>query len=176
MPASRVHRVTGFTLIEILIVIVIIGSLASLAVLNLGGADRTRQLETEARRLHAVLRMAAEEAVFQAEEYGLLVQSDGYQFVRLDPGTGRWLASAGREFEPHVIAAGFEMRLQVEGEVPALAPQKQIDEPAVLLLSSGEVTPFLIEMRFTEEEGRSFLIASDGFSDIELLEDDPDAL
>ncbi len=167
----------GFTLIEILIVIVIIGSLASLAVLNLGGADQTRQLETEARRLHAVLRMVAEDAIFQSEEYGLQIEEGSYRFLRLDPATGRWEAVTGRGYAAHQMPAEFEVRLEVEGDLPELVTTKQIDMPSVLLLSSGEITPFIIEMRLAgEPDSRLFHIGSDGFSDIELLSESADAL
>ncbi len=165
-PASAA-RVRGFTLIELLIVTVIIGSLASLAVLNLGGADQTRQLENEARRLHAILRMAADDAVFQAQELGLQLQENSYRVLQLDPATGRWLPLQTRGYAEHTVPESFEMQLEVEGDVPSLVQGKAREEPAVLLLSSGEITPFMLEMRLADEpDAPVFRIGSDGFSDI----------
>ncbi len=169
VPVSGSLRVRGFTLIELLIVTVIIGSLASLAVLNLGGADQSRQLENEARRLHAVLRMVADDAIFEAQEFGLQLQQGSYRFLRLDARTGRWEALTERGYAEHAVPEHFEMQLEVEGDVPTLVSGKPQDRPAVLLLSSGEITPFVLEMRLAEEpDAATFRIGSDGFADIEL--------
>lgn len=167
----------GFTLIELLIVTVIIGSLASLAVLNLGGADQTRQLENEARRLHAVLRMVADDAIFEAQEFGLQVQHGSYRFLRLDAVTGRWEALGERGYAEHAVPESFEIHLEVEGDVPSLVSGKAHDTPAVLLLSSGEITPFALEMRLADDpDATAFRIASDGFSDIEFIHGEVDSL
>ena len=52
----------GFSLIELLVVIAIVGIVVSMALLSLGILGDDRQLQTEARRVMALLEVAEDEA------------------------------------------------------------------------------------------------------------------
>jgi len=66
----------GFTLIEILVVLALIGLLTGMAVLSAGVSGSG--VEREARRLSAALRMAADESRLQGRVLGLRFDSQGY--------------------------------------------------------------------------------------------------
>lgn len=70
----------GFTLIEMMLVILIIGVMASLAVFTVGGNEH-RELRNEAGRLHMLLVMASDEAIFQGVDLG-------FQFEKVRPEDG----------------------------------------------------------------------------------------
>ena len=80
----------GFTLIEMLVVITIIGLMIGGAVLALGVVGRDRSLENEANRLRAVLDYARDRAELETRHYGLRVTREGYAFAWFDPRTGLW--------------------------------------------------------------------------------------
>src|SRR3990167_10840638 len=80
----------GFTLVELLVVIVILGSLIGLAVLSTGIAGPARELRNEAERLAGLIAVLAEEAVLDNREYGLLLQAEGYRVLRYDTLAARW--------------------------------------------------------------------------------------
>lgn len=157
----------GFTLVEILIVIVIIGALAGMTVVNLGGSGRGPALEREARRIHAVMRMAAEESILESREMGFLLDHNLYRVVQYDAETGRWGRSGRTEFRDHRIEDGFIAALAVDGGQPQLGIRRS-EMPAILFLSSGEVTPFELELEDAEEVGQRFRIHSDGFSTVSI--------
>lgn len=170
MPATMApfrNAQRAFTLVEILIVIVIIGTMASLAVLSIGGGDRSLQLEQEARRVHAVMRMAAEKAVFEGEEIGFVLTRAEYRFVRFEPASGAWSDLQEREYREHPLPVGFDFALEVDGDAPRLGATSGA-QPSVLFLSSGEVTPFLLAVHDRDQPRMTFLVGSDGFSDVEL--------
>ena len=72
----------GFTLIEIMVVIIIIGIMTALTALNVTSNDPARNLKKEAQRFVAVVSQAVDEASFQQQELGIVATEDGYQFVR----------------------------------------------------------------------------------------------
>ena len=63
----------GFTLIEMLIVIVIIGVIVSMATLSVNMLGRDSQVEDQTRRFWAVLQQAREEAELQSINVGVFV-------------------------------------------------------------------------------------------------------
>ena len=80
----------GFSLLELLVVVVIIGILASMFTLSVGLSGGDRDLEREADRMQALLELASEDAVFQGRELGLRFYPDGYEFSQLDPNENEW--------------------------------------------------------------------------------------
>jgi type II secretion system protein H len=61
----------GFTLIEILVVVTVIGIIVSIGLLSLSVLGDDRQLRIEARRIATLLASAQDEAVMQGREFGL---------------------------------------------------------------------------------------------------------
>lgn len=103
----------GFTLIEILVVLIIIG-LMSAAMVMYGSDTRRDKAKEEAERLLATLQLAMEEAQLYGVEMGMVVNQDAYRFVHYDQ--DRWRAVADdRAYQPHRLPDGFEFYLEIEG-------------------------------------------------------------
>ena len=145
----------GFTLIEILVVMVIIAIITTVAVLSLGTGDRGRLVKQEAHRLAAVLDVASQDAVIQSSQYGLRVAGDGYGFLELH--NQKWRPLAGDPaLSHHSLPDGMRLELNVEGLAAKLTSAEQDQRPQVLVLSSGEMTPF--QVRITAQGTQSVAI------------------
>ena len=83
-------RSAGFTLIEIMIVVVIIGIITAGVLLSVNLTGRDHDLEKESDRLLTLVNYAREQAEMQTREYGVVVRDDGYQFVAYDTRRGLW--------------------------------------------------------------------------------------
>jgi general secretion pathway protein H len=142
---ATVSRRAGFTLIEMLVVVLIIGLLAAGALITFGGGNRDTQLERELERVNALLDYVREQAELQTREFGLRIDAGGYQFVVFDTLTAQWAAAEADDALRHrTLPAGLLQRLVVEGRTVVVGPRKEIEEfaPQVLLYSSGDVSSF----------------------------------
>lgn len=145
-------------------VVVIIAVMVTGAVLALGVMGRDRTLETEARRLHALLDLAREQAEIQTREYGLKVAPHGYQFVRFEPRSGEWIEAPDETLRARELPEGIAITLVVEGRPVVLrsesAPVKLA--PQVAIASSGSYSSFEIELVREGEERIRLQSAEDG--------------
>lgn len=160
------HR--GFTLLEVLVVLFVVAIMAGIAVMQLGSRDRDRQLETEARRLQHALELTRNEAVLSAVEWGLEMTAEGYRFLRLEQDEGRWQAVTTSPWREHALQPGIDARLRIEDRrrgPEALAGSTGQLRPGMLILSSGEMTPFRIDL-LPEWPGAGWRLSSDGFGPV----------
>jgi general secretion pathway protein H len=86
MPAMRTARTRGFTLVELLVVMVIIGLTLGMATLNAIPSPR-QDLDKEAQRLALLLQLARDEAIVRNRLVAFEANGDRYRFmVRGDAG------------------------------------------------------------------------------------------
>ena len=86
----RTSRYAGFTLLEILVVVLIIGVVTAGMLLSMSFAGKDTDLETESKRLLSLMNYAREQAELQTRDFGILFDENGYEFVVYDVRTGAW--------------------------------------------------------------------------------------
>lgn len=154
----------GYTLVEVLVVMVIIGVLAG--AVGLSGAARgdAYVLREEAERFAAVLRLLADEAVQDNREYGVRINAQGYEVRAYDARDGRWRGQL--DWSPRQLPQGMQLTLSVEGAPVALADAgADATAPQIMLSSSAQTTPFIATMTATDKHGLAYRISADGFND-----------
>ena len=144
-PACAHPAGAGFTLIEILVVVAIIGLMSAVVLLSFSLTGRDRELEKESDRLLALFTYVREQAELQTREYGVLFQDDGYEFLTYDMRRAAWRSV----FEDDALSArrlpeGLDLRLIVDGRPVVLTRPKDATDktPQVMVFSNGDLTSF----------------------------------
>ena len=133
----------GFSLIELLVVVVIVGVIALAATLSIGGTAQNR-LQREAERFEALTTQACEQAELSGREIGVLVDTSGYAFRLL----------AGTQWQPFPDDSPLRNRPWLDGMTVALTREgrpvdlraQRVVAPQVVCFSSGELTPFALTL------------------------------
>jgi general secretion pathway protein H len=165
-------RSAGFTLLEIMLVVFIIGLITAAAVITFGGDRRDTELDKEAERLDALLDYVREQAELQTRDYGLRVNALGYSFVVFDVMQNQWRAADEDEaLRERKLPEGIEPQVVVEGRLIVLDQQKrEIDDfkPQVLIFANGDLSSFEVLLR-REDSNDNARIYTDEQSIIRLL-------
>lgn len=164
---------SGFTLLEVLMVVLVVGILSTVVMLGLNPGGPERHLNDEAERLASLLSLASSEAVMQNREYGLQLDAHGYRFLCMDTASQRWSPCTGDGlFKAHELPDGLEIRVLTASRMQlpeASESQKQDPEspevvdlqPDMLLLSSGEASPGELELRVVDEPSQRIMVKLD---------------
>ncbi len=162
---SSLKQHSGFTLLELLVVLVIIGVMLSVISFTVGGNEH-RQLRVEAQRLHALVALAAQEAVLKTRQLAMEVEDNGYAFLTLAD-DGKWLPlDEPDSLRRRQLPEGVSMKLTLEGPQPE-TDDEETTPPRVWILSSGEMSPFSITLRY--QEGAPYELTGDMLGNLALI-------
>ncbi len=164
----------GFTLLEILVVLVIVSILVSVVTLTVT-TNPVRDLDREARRLMALVDLASQQAILSGRELAVDFSGEGYRFSVFDADEAKWLPMDDDEqLFPRELPENMELVAYVDndetvdpdaGDNP-LSGDEELNANRVYLLSSGEMTPF--EASIQLEDGPHYTISGDMLGSLEL--------
>ena len=191
-------QASGFTLLEILVVVVIIGIFVGIATLSTDFVDFDRKMSQEARRLESLLQLASEEALLQSQDYGLRFFAGGYEFFVFDHADQSWQPIEGdrvfqlRELDRMTLelkVEGSDVELDAERAMPSLSETDEADAdaadedageedaplfptPQVVIFSSGEFTPFELTILNAAEPFEPGIVVDVEFDGLAAKEND----
>ena len=171
-------KYTGFTLLEVMLVLLIMGLAMGAVVLSYSGENGQDLLKKQTQRLQVVFNMASDYAVLNQRQLGLRVEDkdNSYYFMVLDE-QQEWqkleldntfaehtlpdlfslelfLTDLPWETEENLFSSGLsdeELSVSTDRVEIGNEEEKKLDPPQVFIFSSGEITPFSITLAFEPE-------------------------
>lgn len=155
----------GFTLLELLVVVVIVSILFTYTTLAIRSDSPEDIIRHEAQRLERLVQLALEEAILRGEEYAIEVNLNGYRFLRFSE--NQWQpVSYDKILRARELPLEMELEMSLEDtkivigetetdeisevmsdrtlgddETEGKQKKKSDAKPQIYLLSSGEITP-----------------------------------
>lgn len=180
-------RQSGFSLLEIMVVVVIVGIVISVASLSMGILGKDRELKIQADRFMALADLVQDEATMQSREFGIEVMTGGYRFVEYDTLAGQWADIPGDDtLRLRTLPEDVEFELYLEDKRIVLDddpaefddPDKQPTltstqnySPHLLIYSSGDATPFELHV-LRNQSDQNIVIRGDALGSLEIVNPD----
>lgn len=177
---TREPKSSGFTLIEVMVVVVIIAVMLAM-VPALIPDNRKKILDNESGKLHALIRMAREDAILEGREIALGVWQTGYAFYTPDDSETGWGPLSGGSSEEggsgSANASALSSRSLPEEMMMSITLEdteidlddEQPEKPQIYLFSTGEFTPFSYRIKTDKYNGKVF-----SYDALGRLEDEQD--
>ena len=134
-------RESGFTLIEILVVVVIMAVMISLAVLSMNVTGRDSQVDQEGQRIDGLIEILHERALIEGRDFGMRMEPTAYEFDAYDSLHGLWVPlNQEQEFRRRNLPAGLVFQLELDSRQVVLVPtDPNLNNSASLLAQSGSL-------------------------------------
>ena len=171
----------GFTLLEVMLVLLLIGLSAGYVMFNAFGASQSDLLKDQAQRMQVIVDMASDYAVLNQQQLGIRIEEDdnAYYFVYLDENDKWQRVEDENIYATHTLPEQFSMSLNLDdlpwdvedrlfdrelfdenlsvsedGVEIGNEEEEQLPPPQILIMSSGEITPFTLSFNYEGERGK----------------------
>lgn len=143
----------GFTLIEILIVIVIIGITIGFALIAFGDFGESRRILFSAEQLASTLKLAQQQAILETSTLGLRIDNNGYQILKFQ-NPSSWVPISNKGI--------FKFTYFPKNTVLTFKTNTKFspNSPAIIINASGEMTPFTLGFSTNKETVMTLLIGN----------------
>ncbi|MDP0588567.1 MAG: type II secretion system minor pseudopilin GspH [Candidatus Endonucleobacter bathymodioli] len=160
----------GFTLVEMLVVVLIIGVLLGITLMTPMTGNAHRVAKEQATRLQLLFSQVRDKALLENAEFGFSVDDDGtYRWWVLPLEGKNWVMIEEKPFQPFQMPESYNIELET-GEQESF-DSNEIDEkdrPSVVFFSDRESTPFKLSIIPASDQKLSVILRSDGLSDVEI--------
>ena len=192
----RMRTQTGFTLMEVMLVILLMGLTAAAVTMTMGDAGPKQALERSAQQFMAATELVLDETVLSGQFIGIVIDKQKYQFVVYNDGKWNPLQQ-DRLLSEKQMDEGVALDLVLDGlpliqddeeedswfgDEPLIEKsedeKKKFPEPQVMLFPSGEMTAF--ELRFITKDDMGMpvdvLVVGDSLGRLTIGRPDPDEI
>lgn len=160
----------GFTLIEMLVVILIIGILLGITLLSPITGSLHKKVQQQGARLEVLFAQVRDKALLENVEYGFSVDSEGaYQWWLLPQESKKWVQLEDSPFQPYKVSGGLNIWLESDEQITDFTGNDdESPGPSVVFYSDRQATPFKLHIVALEDRKQSVVLLTDGLSDVKV--------
>lgn len=153
--SARMTISKGYTLIEILIVVVIISIISSIALVTISHNPH-KQLASLTHQLTRLITLNEQEAMLRPAIVGLGFYNHGLQFYDYLPTKNTWLATTHKDLpkQVQITLVTHNQQIRLDGK------------PSIIISESGDITPFKLTLE-TQNSHAIYVITGDASGNIQ---------
>lgn len=144
------NKANGFTLLELLIVLVIIGVVIAAVALSIHNSGSSQESRSAANIFRARTLYAEQNAILQSTTIGLAISQTGYQFYHLQNKPPSeviyWQKSDVDALRFQAWPKSMDLSLHLPDSPNALIPNQLPEQPMIVFNPTGGVTPFTLHI------------------------------
>lgn len=145
-------KISGFTLIEILVVLLIISIVMTFAMTSFGDFGAKRAMIAEGQYLIHYIGLVRQESILDGETLGIRIDSTGYEVLRFQE-PNHWQPMKSALFRHHSFRKGLNIHLNTAHK-----------QSLLIVYPSGQITPFEAKLGTADEPNMVIISAQeDGF-------------
>lgn len=179
-------RQTGFTLMEVMLVILLMGLTAAAVTMSIGNSGPQQALERTAQQFMAATELVLDETVLSGQFIGIVIEKNSYQFVFYKDGKWNPLEK-DRMLSEKQMETGVSLNLVLDGlplvqedeenkswfDEPFIEAKtedkKKHPEPQIMLFPSGEMSAFELSFIAKTDKGQiDVLVVGDALGRLTL--------
>ncbi len=165
---------SGFTLIEMLVVLLIVGVLLGITLLSPITGSLHKIVQGQSSRLEVLFAQIRDRALLENAEYGFSIGKDGqYRWWRLPVEEKEWLLLDNSPYKAYQIPEKLNIWVEF-GEGKERSDDKGDDKgddegPMIVFFSDRTTTPFKLHIVPVDDRTQSVFLLTDGLSDVEVM-------
>ncbi len=141
-----------------MVVVVIVAVLISAVALSFPPVG-DKLLKENADRFAALISLAQDEAILQSTELAVEITPSGYSFYQNEGNS--WVSFSDAPFSKRQLPAEISTKLYLDG-ISIDLKDRDKDKPQVVILSSGEMTPFTYTLQFKDQSEIKLKVDANG--------------
>lgn len=160
----------GFTLVELLIVLLIVGVLLGITLLTPMISSVDKCVKQEAARLQTLFKGMRDKAFLTDTDYGFSIDSSGcYKWWELLNKSKEWVVLKDKPYQPFCMGEGYEIQLKTDELNGENTDDNELKIPCGVFFSGRESTPFSLSIIPKNNKEKALRLQTDGVSDVEIF-------
>jgi type II secretion system protein H len=165
--SQRLRR--GFTLLELVIVVFIMGLFATEVIIHTGNPHNYREMHAFAEFLEAQMKLVREQSMLQMTVLALQIDQTDYEFYQYNEKSLAWSPLKEKDSFWRLYHVPSNMKVDLITEDSKNNSSPLTDKPQIIFLPSGEMTAFVLTI-YNKDIRQRLQIISRANGDIMLQE------